>query len=47
MAESERYKNGQVIGDGRVPGPVTKRITQAYVASVGTDFVAQYLSRLA
>jgi branched-chain amino acid aminotransferase len=39
--------NGQVIGDGRVPGPVTKRITQAYVDYVGTDFVAQYLSRLA
>ena len=42
-----RSVNGQVIGDGRVPGPVTKRITQAYVDSVGTDFVAQYLSRLA
>jgi hypothetical protein len=26
---------------------VTKRITQAYVDHVGTDFVAQYLSRLA
>jgi branched-chain amino acid aminotransferase len=38
--------NGQVIGDGRVPGPVTRRITQAYVEHVGTDFVAQYLSRL-
>jgi len=25
---------------------VTKRITQAYVEYVGTDFVAQYLSRL-
>jgi branched-chain amino acid aminotransferase len=42
-----RSVNGQVIGDGRVPGPVTKRITQAYVDYVGTDFVAQYLSRLA
>ena len=38
--------NGQVIGDGRVPGPVTRRITQAYIQHVGTDFVAQYLSRL-
>jgi branched-chain amino acid aminotransferase len=42
-----RSVNGQVIGDGRVPGPVTRRITQAYVEYVGTDFVAQYLSRLA
>ena len=33
--------------NGRVPGPVTKRITQAYIDYVGTDFVAQYLSRLA
>jgi branched-chain amino acid aminotransferase len=41
-----RSVNGHVIGDGRVPGPVTKRITQAYVEYVGTDFVAQYLSRL-
>jgi hypothetical protein len=29
-----------------VPGPVTRRITQAYIKHVGTDFVAQYLSRL-
>jgi branched-chain amino acid aminotransferase len=42
-----RSVNGQAIGDGRVPGPVTKRITQAYIDYVGTDFVAQYLSRLA
>ena len=41
-----RSVNGQAIGDGRVPGPVTKRLTDAYVALVGTDFVAQYLSRL-
>jgi hypothetical protein len=25
---------------------VTRRITQAYIDHVGTDFVAQYLSRL-
>src|SRR5216684_3627737 len=42
-----RSVNGQVIGDGRIPGPVTRRITQAYIDHVGTDFVAQYLSRLA
>jgi branched-chain amino acid aminotransferase len=41
-----RSVNGQVIGDGSVPGPVTRRITQAYIEHVGTDFVAQYLSRL-
>ena len=41
-----RSVNGHVIGDGRVPGPVTRRITQAYIEHVGTDFVAQYLSRL-
>jgi len=38
--------NGQPIGDGRVPGAITKRLTDAYVALVGTNFVAQYLSRL-
>jgi branched-chain amino acid aminotransferase len=41
-----RSVNGHVIGDGRVPGPVTRRITRAYIEHVGTDFVAQYLSRL-
>lgn len=42
-----RSVNGQVIGDGKVPGPITRRLTDAYIADVGTDFVAQYLSRLA
>lgn len=41
-----RSVNGQPIGDGRIPGPITRRLTDAYVALVGTDFVAQYLSRL-
>jgi len=41
-----RSVNGSTIGDGTVPGPVTKRLTQAYVDHVGCDFVAQYLSRL-
>jgi branched-chain amino acid aminotransferase len=41
-----RSVNGQAIGDGGVPGPITRRLTEAYVALVGTDFVAQYLSRL-
>jgi len=41
-----RSVNGHVIGDGALPGPVTRRLTEAYIAHVGTDFVAQYLSRL-
>jgi branched-chain amino acid aminotransferase len=41
-----RSVNSQPIADGGVPGPVTRRLTRAYVAQVGTDFVAQYLSRL-
>jgi branched-chain amino acid aminotransferase len=42
-----RSVNGQAIASGTVPGPVTRRLTGAYIAHVGTDFVAQYLSRLA
>jgi branched-chain amino acid aminotransferase len=38
--------NGVAIGDGRVPGPVTRRLTEAYVRLVDCDFVAQYLKRL-
>jgi branched-chain amino acid aminotransferase len=41
-----RSVNGARIGDGTVPGPVTRRLTEAYVAHVGCDFVQQYLSRL-
>ena len=41
-----RSVNGHAIRDGKVPGPITRRITDAYVALVGTDFVAQYLARL-
>src|SRR6266478_857636 len=39
-----RSVNGQAIASGTVPGPVTRRLTQAYIEHVGTDFVAQYLS---
>ena len=28
------------------PGPVTKRLIDAYIAEVGCDFVKQYLDRL-
>jgi branched-chain amino acid aminotransferase len=41
-----RSVNGRPIGGGTVPGPITRRLTSAYIAHVGTDFVAQYLSRL-
>ena len=41
-----RSVNGHPVGSGAAPGPITRRLTQAYVALVGTDFVAQYLSRL-
>jgi branched-chain amino acid aminotransferase len=34
------------MGDGKVPGPVTKQLTDAYARLVGCDFVGQYLRRL-
>jgi branched-chain amino acid aminotransferase len=41
-----RAINGQAVGDGVPPGPVTKRLTEAYKDLAGFDFVAQYLNRL-
>lgn len=38
--------NGIEVGDGSVPGPITKCITDAYIEFVDHDFVAQYLKRL-
>jgi branched-chain amino acid aminotransferase len=38
--------NGNVMGEGRMPGPVTSRLLQAYSEQVGIDIVAQYLSHL-
>lgn len=38
--------NGAKVGDGRVPGPVTRRLIEGYSRLVGLDFVAQYLRRL-
>jgi branched-chain amino acid aminotransferase len=38
--------NGAPIGGGVVPGPVTRRLTEAYRQLVDFDFVAQYLKRL-
>jgi branched-chain amino acid aminotransferase len=41
-----RSINGQKPLAERVPGPVTARLTEAYKAMAGCDFVAQYLKRL-
>jgi branched-chain amino acid aminotransferase len=38
--------NAKRIGDGKVPGPVTQRLTEAYARLVDCDFVAQYLRHL-
>ena len=41
-----RSLNGRTFGAGRVPGPITQRLIDAYGEMVGCDFVAQYLARL-
>jgi branched-chain amino acid aminotransferase len=41
-----RSVNGVAIGAGAVPGPVTRRLTEAYCRLVDFDFVAQYVKRL-
>ena len=41
-----RSFNGAKIGDVRPPGPITRRLIDAYIAEVGCDFVKQYLDRL-
>lgn len=41
-----RSVNGAAIGAGSAPGPVTKRLIDAYAEAVGCDFVEQYLARL-
>jgi branched-chain amino acid aminotransferase len=38
--------NNKIVGDGRVPGLLTKRLTDAYIDLVDCDFVAQYLQHL-
>ncbi len=38
--------NGVTIGDGRVPGPMTKGLMAAFSELVGMDYVAQYLAHL-
>ena len=34
--------NGSSVGSGQVPGPVTKRLQEAYSALVGVDIIRQY-----
>jgi branched-chain amino acid aminotransferase len=41
-----RTINGTAIGAGTVPGPITRRLTEAYIRLVDCDFVAQYLKHL-
>ena len=38
--------NGATIGDGRVPGPITERLSSAFSDLAGMDYVSQYLSHL-
>ena len=38
--------NGRPVGGGKVPGPVTARLIEAYRRLLDFDFVAQYTSRL-
>ena len=38
--------NGTVIGDGRPPGPVTRRLMQGFTDLAGMDFEEQYLAHL-
>jgi branched-chain amino acid aminotransferase len=38
--------NGAPIGAASVPGPMTRRLTEAYSRFIDFDFVAQYLKRL-
>jgi branched-chain amino acid aminotransferase len=38
--------NGREFAAGAVPGPVTRRLTEAFKELVGCDFVAQYLRHL-
>tara|TARA_Y100001934_G_C11900639_1_gene562031 strand:+ start:237 stop:425 length:189 start_codon:yes stop_codon:yes gene_type:complete len=38
--------NGNTIGEGGIPGKITKKLQNAYSKLVGIDFVQQYLSNL-
>jgi branched-chain amino acid aminotransferase len=38
--------NGAPVGDGSVPGPVTRRLMSAFSDLAGMDYEAQYLAHL-
>jgi branched-chain amino acid aminotransferase len=38
--------NGGPVADGKTPGPITKKLIDAYSKDVGCDFVGQYLKFL-
>jgi branched-chain amino acid aminotransferase len=41
-----RNFNGAPVADGKTPGPITKKLIDAYSKDVGCDFVGQYLKFL-
>ncbi len=41
-----RTVNGVTVGDGSISGPLTKRLTDAYIELVNFDFVGQFLKFL-
>jgi len=41
-----RSLNGRIFAAGKIPGPITQRLIEAYKKLVECDFVAQYLQRL-
>jgi branched-chain amino acid aminotransferase len=45
-ANADEIFLGAPVGCGRSPGPVTKRLVDAYSAEVGCDFMQQDLDRL-
>ena len=38
--------NGATVGNGKTPGPITRKLIDAYSKDVGCDFVWQYLKFL-
>jgi branched-chain amino acid aminotransferase len=38
--------NGAAVGSGKPPGPITRKLIDAYAKDVGCDFVGQYLKFL-
>lgn len=41
-----RSVNGRRVGEPAIPGPITRRLIEAYVEMVGFDWHAQYLAKL-